>query len=340
MTWTGAEYTFCAGWSSYQWAPNPRQLFGVQMNFRRVLKVLKKKLTLMLIPNSVGILKQLNIPVALIYFGAFAVLMLLIGNFFLSAEFFTTKVDQAELERLRTENQRLQEKYDQLRWNLAEVSERYSELVQKEIKIRTIFDLPEIDLEERMLGIGGPSPQNLADVSEFEQDAVATEVEVDRLLRLSRFELEKYGEIETSLLKVKDRLDHTPSIWPTKGWVSRGFGMQYDPFTGYKQMHRGMDIASRTGTPIIAAADGKVIQVRTDNMMGRFIVIDHGYGFRTRYGHLSQAKVNAGQYVKRGEVIALMGSTGYSTGPHLHYEVIRNGKFVAPSKYILNDMNN
>ncbi len=293
----------------------------------------------MLIPNSMGILKQLNIPVVLIYVCAIAVLALLVGSFFLSAEFFSAKVDQAELERLRAENARLQEKYEQLRWNLVEVNERYSELVQKEIKIRTIFDLPEIDEEERMLGVGGPSGPSLAGVSDLEKNAVATEVEVDRILRLSRFELEKYGEIEGSLLKVKDRLDHTPSIWPTKGWVSRGYGMKFDPFTGYKQMHRGVDIASRTGTPIIATADGKVLQTRTDNMMGKYIVIDHGYGFRSRYGHLSQFKVKPGQRVKRGEVIGLMGSTGYSTGPHLHYEVIRNGKFHNPRNYILNDMN-
>lgn len=292
----------------------------------------------MLIPNSMGILKQLNIPVALIYFGAFAILLLVVGSLFLSAEFFSAKVDQAELEQLRAENQRLQEKYEQLRWNLVEVNDRYSELVQKEIKIRTIFDLPEIDEEERMLGIGGPSAQNLAVASEFEKDAVATEVEVDRILRLSRFELEKYSEIEESLHKVKERLNHTPSIWPTKGWVSRGFGMKYDPFTGYKQMHRGIDIANRTGTPIIATADGKVIQTRNDSMMGKYIVVDHGYGFRTRYGHLSQIKVKVGEKVKRGDVLALMGSTGYSTGPHLHYEVIRNGKFLSPPQYILNDM--
>lgn len=292
----------------------------------------------MLIPNSMGILKQLNIPVALIYFGIFAVLALLISNFFLSANFFSTKVDQAELERLRVENQRLKDKYEQMRWNLNEVSERYAELVQKEIKIRTIFDLPEIDLEERQLGIGGPDALNVSDLSELERDAVATEVEVDRLLRLSRFEIEKYGEVEQALYNVKDRLNHTPSIWPTRGWVSRGFGMKYDPFTGYKQMHRGMDIASRTGTPIIATADGKVVQTSTDNMMGKYIVVDHGYGFRTRYGHLSQFKVKVGQKVSRGEVIALMGSTGYSTGPHLHYEIIRNGKFLNPTGFILNDM--
>ncbi|UCD64348.1 MAG: M23 family metallopeptidase [Candidatus Zixiibacteriota bacterium] len=292
----------------------------------------------MLIPNSMGILKQLSIPVALLYCVAFAIIALLVANLFLSAEFFTTKVDQSELEQLRAENKRLNEKYEQLRWNLAEVSDRYQQLVLRETRIRSIFNLPEINEEERQLGVGGPSSQALASMSELEQDAVATELEVDRLLRLSRFELEKYDEVEQNLLKVKDRLDHTPSIWPTRGWISRGFGMKYDPFTGYKQMHRGIDIANRTGTPIVATADGVVKQIATDNMMGKFIMVDHGYGFRTRYGHLSKAKVKRGQKVKRGEVIALMGSTGYSTGPHVHYEVIRNGQFFSPSKYILNDM--
>jgi murein DD-endopeptidase MepM/ murein hydrolase activator NlpD len=263
---------------------------------------------------------------------------LLVANLFLSAEFFTTKVDQAELERLRFENQHLEEKYEQLRWNLAEVSDRYDELVRKETEIRSIFGLSEIDEEERQLGIGGPVAYNPTELTQFEQDAMATEVEVDRILRLSRFELEKYDEVEQSLLKVKDRLNHTPSVWPTKGWVSRGYGMKHDPFTGYKQMHRGMDIANRTGTPIIATADGVVKGVHNDNMMGKYIVIDHGYGFKSRYGHLSKVKVNRGQKVKRGDVIALMGSTGYSTGPHLHYEVIRNSKFYNPTKYILNDM--
>ena len=113
--------------------------------------------------------------------------------------------------------------------------------------------------------------------------------------------------------------------------------MKYDPFTGYKQMHRGIDIANHTGTPIIATADGVVKATQSSAGMGKFVVINHGYGFQTRYGHLSQIKVKAGQHVKRGDVIALMGSTGYSTGPHLHYEVIRNGNFLNPAKYILNE---
>lgn len=292
----------------------------------------------MLIPNSMGVLKQLSIPVALIYALVIAALGLLLANFFLSAQFFNNKVDQTELQQLRTENARLEERYEQLRWNLAEVEDRYQDLVEKEIKIRNLFDLPQINAEERQLGIGGPVSASLSELSETEMVAFETGAEVDRLLRLSRFELEKYSEIEGAIVKVKDRLDHTPSIWPSKGWISRGFGMKYDPFTGYKRMHRGLDIANYTGTPVITTADGKVKQVQTSSDMGKLILIDHGYGFRTRYGHLSEIKVRPGQRVKRGEVIGLMGSTGYSTGPHLHYEVIRNGKFLNPIRFILNEM--
>ena len=299
----------------------------------------KKKLTFMLIPNSDGVMKQFRISVALLYIAASLALIIVAGNFFLSAEFFTQKVDQSELDKLRVENSELKEKYEQLRWNLAEVEDRYQLLVDKEEKIRTLFDLPEINSEERQLGIGGPVSPLIQEMSETEQTALATEFEIDRLLRLSRFELEKYNEVEAELYNVKDRLEHTPSIWPTKGWKSRGFGMKFDPFTGYKQMHRGIDVANHTGTPIIATADGKIKVIGNQaSGMGKYVTIDHGYGFQTRYGHLSKITVKRGQKVKRGDVVALMGSTGYSTGPHLHYEVIRNGKFLNPKKYILNDL--
>ncbi|MCK4574395.1 MAG: peptidoglycan DD-metalloendopeptidase family protein [candidate division Zixibacteria bacterium] len=301
--------------------------------------MLKKKLTFMLIPDSLGVSKQLSIPTLLIYGVVAAVAVLLFASFYLSSIYFSDKVNETELEQLRAENERLKEKYDQMRWNLAEVEDRYITLVEKEIKIRSLFDLPEVASEERQLGIGGPGALNAAQFSQTEMTAYSTESEVDHLLRLSEFELEKYSEVEGALEGVKARLEHTPSIWPTKGWLSRGYGMKYDPFTGYKRMHRGIDIANHTGTPIVTTAAGKVVQVKTDVNMGKYIVVDHGYGFRTRYGHLSKTQAKVGQKVQRGEVIGLMGSTGYSTGPHLHYEVIRNGKFFNPTKYILNDMN-
>lgn len=298
----------------------------------------RNKLTLMLIPGAAGILKQLRIPVAAIYLGIGVVVSLMFSSLFFSAQFFTDKVTDKELEQLRAENLQLKDRYEQMRWYLAEVEDRYRELVEKEVHLRSIFDLPEIEPQQRQLGVGGPVPPAAASMSQAGAMAVATEVEVDRLLKLSEFELEKYAEVEASLLGLKDRLNHTPSIWPAKGWVSRGYGMKYDPFTGYRQMHRGLDIANHRGTPIIATADGRVASVGRNSGLGKIVALDHGYGFRTRYAHLSEIKVKRGQAVRRGDVIGLMGSTGYSTGPHLHYEVIRNGKTLNPVKYILNDM--
>jgi murein DD-endopeptidase MepM/ murein hydrolase activator NlpD len=264
--------------------------------------------------------------------------ILLFTSFFLVSSSISTQVDEAELARLQDENEQLAQKYEELRWNLAEADSRYSDLIQKEIALRQVFGLPEIDPEERQLGIGGPGSLPAHNLTEVEQLALNTEVEVDRLLRLSSFELEKYAEVEAGLNDLTDRLQHTPSIWPTQGWQSRGFGMKDDPFTGYRRLHRGIDISNNMGTPIIAPADGRVKSVMTDRGMGKMIVIDHGFGFVTRYGHLSQIDVKRGEHVARGQVIGKMGSTGYSTGPHLHYEVWRNGKVLNPQEYILNEL--
>jgi murein DD-endopeptidase MepM/ murein hydrolase activator NlpD len=268
---------------------------------------------------------------------ATTVILLVVATFYLTSQFLVDKVTEQEVARLRAENKELGEKFEQLRWKISEIESRYSDLTEKEITIRSAFDLPEINAQERQLGIGGPLSPAIANMSTSEKAAYASEMEVERLLRLSEFEMKNYAEVESSLTKLKDRLDHTPSIWPTKGWLSRGFGMKYDPFTNYKQMHAGIDIADKAGTKIYAPAGGRVKKVARYKMLGRLVVIDHGYGFQTTYGHLSEAKVKVGQKVKRGDLIALMGSTGYSTGPHLHYQVTRNGKYLDPLQYILND---
>ena len=298
----------------------------------------KKKLTFLLIPDSSGSPRQVSVSITLIYSLLGALLLLIITTFFLSSHFFSYEVAQEELTRLRAENQQLAEKFEQMRWNLAEVEDRYTELVSREVRIRSLFDLPEIPAEERQLGVGGPEPAVLTEFSETEKDAFITELEVDHLLRLSQFELENYQKVENSLVDIKERLRHTPSIWPTTGWVSRGYGMKYDPFTGYRQMHRGVDIANRPNTPVVATADGRIALISTGTELGKCIMLDHGFGYKARFGHLSQILVKNGQRVKRGEVIGLMGSTGYSTGPHLHYEVFRNGQFHNPADYILNDI--
>ena len=298
----------------------------------------KNKLTLMVVPDSDGVSRQLTVSVALIYSLLAFVLTVVLVNVFLAADFFSAQVSDQELEKLRSENQHLNSKYEKLRWDISEANDRYEDLIAKEIAIRTIFDMPEINADERQLGIGGPTGKVSAIASETEKFARDTELEVDRLLRTSSFEVQKYAEVAQHLEGLKDRLDHTPSIWPTKGWLQDGYGYRSDPFTGYKTFHRGLDIAYPSGTPIVAAADGKVTRVGKMGNLGNVITIDHGYGFVTRYGHLSKYEVKRGQKISRGDVIGLMGKSGRVTGPHLHYEVWRNGKALNPRDHTLNSL--
>ncbi|MEE8575819.1 MAG: M23 family metallopeptidase [candidate division Zixibacteria bacterium] len=303
-----------------------------------MLGIWNKRLTLLVIPDSQGESRQISIRMGTLYSCALLVIGLAVSAFFFAGKYVSGLVVQQEFSRMEGENERLRSRFEKVRWDLAEADSRYQDLVQKEVALRIIFDLPQINTDERKRGIGGPGGKNLYEMTPVEKLAYSTEIEVDRLLRLSAFELERYDEVEAELTSLKDRLDHTPSIWPTRGWLSRGYGQKHDPFTGYKQLHRGMDVANNSGTQIIATADGRVKSTGTAGSLGKMVVIDHGYGYSTRYGHLSKALVKRGQKVKRGEVIALMGNTGYSTGPHLHYEVWRSGKVLNPRNYILNQM--
>jgi len=130
------------------------------------------------------------------------------------------------------------------------------------------------------------------------------------------------------------RLAATPSIWPTDGYVTSGYGNRTSPFTGRQQFHAGLDIAADFGTIVVAPARGRVVFSGTNGPFGSMIEIDHGYGLRTHFAHLSKAHVKQGATVERGTPIAEVGSTGRSTGPHLHYGVEVNGRTVDPTDYI------
>jgi len=155
---------------------------------------------------------------------------------------------------------------------------------------------------------------------------------IDKFIAL----VESLRELEGLLQNKRVLLTHTPSLWPTRGWLTSGFGYRISPFTGLRQRHEGIDISNRIGTPIIAPADGVVTNIGREWGFGKILVISHGFGFITRFAHLDRIDVKIGQKVKRGEEVAKMGSTGRSTGPHLHYEVRVNGVPVNPLKYILN----
>lgn len=132
----------------------------------------------------------------------------------------------------------------------------------------------------------------------------------------------------------RDQLDSTPSIWPTDGWVTSRYGSRTSPFTGKHQFHGGIDIAAAFGTQIIAPARGRVSFVGLKGPLGRALVIDHGYGLKTTYAHTAKTFVQRGEVVERGTPIAAVGSTGRSTGPHLHYAIDVSGRSVDPANYI------
>jgi hypothetical protein len=132
------------------------------------------------------------------------------------------------------------------------------------------------------------------------------------------------------------RWGSTPSVWPVKGWLTSGFGPRISPFTGQLAMHDGLDIGAPPNAPIQAPAGGLVVAAGFDPRMGNVVAIDHGYGIETQYGHMAKVLAKKGQRVKRGDVLGLVGNTGLSTGPHLHYMIKINSRPVNPQRYILN----
>ncbi|XPV75938.1 MAG: M23 family metallopeptidase [Desulfovibrio sp.] len=132
-----------------------------------------------------------------------------------------------------------------------------------------------------------------------------------------------------------DMFEATPSIWPVKGVITSGYGWRVHPVLGQRSFHPALDIAQRKGTPIIAPAKGVISYTGRKSGYGIVVFVDHGNGIRTRYAHLNRSKVKIGQRIDRGQIIGLVGNTGRTTGAHLHYEVLVNGKNVNPHNYIL-----
>jgi murein DD-endopeptidase MepM/ murein hydrolase activator NlpD len=177
-------------------------------------------------------------------------------------------------------------------------------------------------------GVGGLRPTELGD-NPYRDD-------VDKMAFRSRRLEGDLSVLEQKLVAQSQLLASTPSIAPVRGILTDGFGGRSDPFTGESGNHNAIDISSAVGQPVRAPADGIVVKAEWANGYGNVIYISHGYGYSTRYGHLSAYAAKPGQHVKRGDIIAYVGSTGRSTGPHLHYEVRLNNNPVNPLEYILN----
>lgn len=167
------------------------------------------------------------------------------------------------------------------------------------------------------------------------QNYTTLAVRIDRTIAASQLKEQNIIDLWQSLAERKTLLSSTPSIRPVRGWLTSKFGYRLDPFSEKIVMHNGLDFAAAPGAPVHATADGVVSFAGYDEAYGRLVTIDHGFGVITRFAHNSRLFVSPGQRVKRWDLISEVGSTGRSTGPHLHYEVRVNGVPVDPANYIL-----
>ncbi|MCP4217257.1 MAG: M23 family metallopeptidase [bacterium] len=275
---------------------------------------------------------------------AFSILLLVFG--FVIFDYLTISFDKEKMERYKNDNAMKEETIKMLTGNIDKLNlslkrmESYKEKIMVAVGLKSPFALKEV-------GSGGPDGlpsgtiQNLPGNVELPQPG-ADAFKRENIVHSSAEIAAKARQVEKSLRYVntyiteqKSRIAFTPALWPTRGYLTDPFGMRRHPFTGKRSFHSGQDIATQHGNKVIATADGYVLVTERNNYLGNVIHIDHKFGFSTRYGHLASFEVKEGDRVKRGDVIGFVGNTGRSTAPHLHYEVIYNGKNQNPMKYII-----
>ncbi len=292
------------------------------------------KFSIIIVPPENGKVINREVSQRLLVLASLFISCFIIVSVYSAIGFIRANIDRQKMTNLTQENQVLSAKIGGLESTVSLLKSEMSRIIGKDEDIRLVFDLPAIDPDLREVGIGG-APSVPVINSELGQRTWLVEEDIEKIRRQLDLENASYEELLGLVKEKKSRLDHTPTISPCDGFVSRGFGMHSDPFTGHFQPHNGIDLAAPKGTPVYATADGIVGKTTYQSGLGNLIILDHGDGLSTYYAHLSKIMVASGRKVKRGEVIGLVGSTGYSTGPHLHYEVRTNGRALNPSNFIV-----
>lgn len=252
----------------------------------------------------------------------------------------TKTINLTRLDRLERTNQLLGQELDLTRGQITQLRDTLTAVAARDRQVRLLAGLEPTNADVQLAGIGGPVGQwteRQQLLAEGTEGRAALEMRVDlaTLLRRANLLAGSFYDAAESLTVHTDRLRRTPSIMPTHGYLSSRFALdRIHPIYHEARAHEGIDVSAPMGTPILASAGGRVVEVGTEAGYGRIVSLDHGDGVVTRYAHLSKALVQLGQRVKRGQEIALVGNSGITTAPHLHYEVIVNGKHQDPLKFI------
>lgn len=276
-----------------------------------------------------------KIGVALLFLFSSALFGFLCFVALLNTPFFETpkdKLQAREIENMKIRYEILNRKMDQVDEVLEDIEDRDNNVY------RTYFNASPLSAEQRKAGFGGVNRYKDLEGFDNSELVIGTTKRLDVLSKELVVQSKSLDEI-AKLAKDKEKLlASIPAIQPVKNedlrQMASGFGYRSDPFTKIRKFHAGMDFSARTGTPIFATGDGVV--VAADNKLsgyGNRVVIRHGFGYETLYGHMSRFKAKAGQKVKRGDIIGYVGSTGRSEAPHLHYEVHKNGEVVNPLNF-------
>jgi murein DD-endopeptidase MepM/ murein hydrolase activator NlpD len=244
----------------------------------------------------------------------------------------------------RAENERLNDQYDQLNGKVKEIQGQMGELEKRDNDVyRSIFEAKPIPDSARAQAL--EKQQEIAKVESMETNTLVTSIyqSINNLNARIAMQKKSYTELGSLLNNKEKLLSATPAIQPVSNKdlsrVASGYGYRIDPVYKTVKFHAGLDFTAPQGTPIYATANGVVITAGlSDGGYGNHVIIDHGYGYETLYGHMVRIKARRGQRVTRGEVIGYVGSTGKSTGPHCHYEIQKNGQKLDPVYFFYNDL--
>jgi murein DD-endopeptidase MepM/ murein hydrolase activator NlpD len=274
--------------------------------------------TIIFVPHTRARFRKWRLSSRQILVTGIALVLLIAVSVFTTWSFFTNTIDRGELERVRQENEQLRITNRSFEGSIQNLESQLNEFEEKTHQLAIVAGLESLSSAPET-GIGGASYTD-------DLDSLSNRAEV------------LVGDIS----RVSDQLEENsrwasamPTVAPVRGILTSGFGSRRDPVSGRRASHMGVDIATAPGREVVAPAAGLVVQAGRIGSLGKAIYVSHGYGLTTRYGHLSKISVVPGQRVEEGEILGLVGSTGKSTGYHLHYEVRENGKAKNPIYYLL-----